>query len=245
MNTYKPPADGHFSAEFTKQILNKLKANFAEKCRHVHESLQKEEGHQEMKWSGVSDTIRRFVLGVYERDKIPVYIVEAVQNIEDPKWKSFFTQRLIVKHNHRTVQRCIDAHRPTHAIPELLDMEGRALPSHVPKQPKSQEFFDTITVPHEDIPGEQLPAPAQPEQAPRELAPAHAEEPRPQAAAAAPEQRQVREQWPAYGSPAEMKQRWARVQARRVRPSKRPADKAASAPRKRSQRKTANNKKRG
>ena len=126
MNTYKPPADGHFSAEFTKQILNKLKANFAEKCRHVHESLQKEEGHQEMKWSGVSDTIRRFVLGVYERDKIPVYIVEAVQNIEDPKWKSFFTQRLIVKHNHRTVQRCIDAHRPTHAIPELLDKAASA-----------------------------------------------------------------------------------------------------------------------
>jgi hypothetical protein len=138
-----------------------------------------------------------------------------VQDIEDPKW--------IVKHNHCTVQTCIDAHRPPHAIPELrlLDMEGLVLQSDVPKQPKSSEFFDTITVPHEDIPGEQLPASAQPVQAPIELAAVHAEEPRPQAAAAAPAPLQVRDVWPSYGSPAEMNQRWAHVQARRDQSSKR------------------------
>ena len=183
-----------------------------------------------------SHTYHQFVLGVYERDKIPVYIVEAVQNIEDPKWKSFFTQRLIVKHNHRTVQRCIDAHRPPDAIPELLDMEGRALPSHVPKQPKSQEFFDTITVPHEDIPGEQVPAPAHPVQVRVESAPPDAGEPAPQAAAPAP--RKVREVWHAYGSPAEMNQRWSRMQARKDTDSKRKAAAGANEASARSKRST-------
>ena len=69
-----------------------------------------------MSWNGVSDTIRRFVFGIYDRDKIPTYIVQAVQEIEHPKWKAFFTQRLIVKLKHRTVQRCIDAHCAPHAI---------------------------------------------------------------------------------------------------------------------------------
>ena len=86
----------------------------------MHERLHKEEGDQQMSWNGVSDTIRRFVFGIYDRDKIPVYIVHAVQEIDDPKWNSFFTQRLIVKHNHSFVQRCIDAHRAPHAIPDSL-----------------------------------------------------------------------------------------------------------------------------
>ncbi len=106
-----------------------------------------------MSQNGVSDTlaIRRFgfKFGIYDRDKIPVYILQAVQEIEHPKWKAFFTQQLIVKHNHLTVQRCIDAHRVPHAIPELLDMEDHVLPPNLPHQSKPSEFFDTITVPHE------------------------------------------------------------------------------------------------
>jgi hypothetical protein len=190
----------------------------------MHERLQKEEGHQQMSWNGVSDTIRRFLFGIYDQDQIPIYTVQAAQEIEHPKWKAFFTQRLIVKHNHRTVQRCIDAHSAPHAIPELLDMEGHVLPPDVPHQPKPSEFFDTITVPHEDIPGEQVPAPAHPVQVRVESAPQDAGEPAPQAAAPAP--RKVRddgEVWHAYGSPAEMNQRWSRMQARKDTDSKRKA----------------------
>ena len=102
MKSYKPPANSVFDAALTTQILTKLKVMFADFSRPVHEKLQKEEDHQKMSWNGVSDTIRRFVFGIYDRDKIPVYIVDAVLGIEDPKWNAFFTQRLIVKHNHRS-----------------------------------------------------------------------------------------------------------------------------------------------
>ncbi len=138
--------------------------------------------------------------------------MQAVQEIEHPKWKAFLTQRLIVKHN-----------RAPHAIPELLDMEGHVLPHDVlhQPQPKQSEFFDTITVPHEDISGEQVPAPAHPVQIRVESAPPDAGEPAPQAAAPAP--RKVREVWHAYGSPAEMNQRWSRMQARKDTDSKRKA----------------------
>ena len=104
--------DGNvFDAALTKTILSMLKNQFAEYSKPVHLTLQDKEGHQKMEWNGVSDTIRRFVFGIYERDQIPVYIESAVLDIEDPKWKAFLTQRLIVKHNHHTVQRCIDSHR--------------------------------------------------------------------------------------------------------------------------------------
>ena len=103
--------DGNvFDAALTKTILSMLKNQFAEYSKPVHLTLQDKEGHQKMEWNGVSDTIRRFVFGIYERDQIPVYIESAVLDIEDPKWKAFLTQRLIVKHNHHTVQRCIDSH---------------------------------------------------------------------------------------------------------------------------------------
>jgi hypothetical protein len=192
MNTYKLPASSVFNAAVTTQILSKLKTTFANLSRPVHERLQKEENAQTMSWNGVSDTIRRFVFGIYDRDKIPVYIVQAVQEIEHPKWKAFFTQRLIVKHNHRTVLRCIESHRAPDAIPELLDLEGHVLPPDVPHQPKPSEFFDTITVPHEDIPGQQVLAAAPVQDLVEAALPAAAaEEPAPDAAAPAP--RQVRE----------------------------------------------------
>ncbi len=105
------------------------------------------------------------MFGIYDRDKIPIYIVQAVQEIEhpSPKWKPCFTQRLIVKHNR--------APQAPATIPELrvrlLDIEGHVLQHDVlhQPQPKQSEFFETITVtvPHEDISGEQVPA----------LAPAH------------------------------------------------------------------------
>ncbi len=86
----------------------------------MHERLQKEQGRQQMSWNGVSDTIRRFVFEIYDTDNIPMYIVQAVQEIEHPKWKAFFTQRPIVKHNHYTVQRRIDAHCAPRVIPDSL-----------------------------------------------------------------------------------------------------------------------------
>ncbi len=92
MNKYKPPANSIFHAAVTTQILTKLKTTFADLSRHVHERLKKEEGHLQMSWNGVSDTIRRFVFGIYDRDKIPIYTVQAVQEIEHPNWKAFFTQ---------------------------------------------------------------------------------------------------------------------------------------------------------
>jgi hypothetical protein len=109
-----------FDAALTKTILSMLKNQFAEYSKPVHLTLQDKEGHQKMEWNGVSDTIRRFVFGIYERDQIPVYIESAVLDIEDPKWKAFLTQRLIVKHNHHTVQRCIDSHRSAEYTPALI-----------------------------------------------------------------------------------------------------------------------------
>jgi flagellar biosynthesis protein FliP len=79
MNTCKTPANSVFDAAVTTQILTKLKTTFADLYRPVHERLQKEEGDQQMSWNGVSDPIRRFVFGIYDRDKIPKYIVQAVQ----------------------------------------------------------------------------------------------------------------------------------------------------------------------
>ena len=104
-------------------ILTKLKATFADLSRSVHDKLQEKDDPQKMAWNGVSDTIRRFVFGIYDRDKIPVYIVHAVQEIDDPKWNAFFTQRLIVKHNHHSVLRIIETHRARASIPELLDRQ--------------------------------------------------------------------------------------------------------------------------
>ena len=70
-----------------------LKTTFSDLSRSVYDNLQDRDDPKKMTWNGVSDTIRRFVFGIYDRDKIPVYIVHAVQEIEDTKWNAFFTQR--------------------------------------------------------------------------------------------------------------------------------------------------------
>ncbi len=59
-----------FDAALTKTILSMLKNQFAENSKPVHLTLQDNEGHKKMEWNGVSDTIRRFVFGIYERDQI-------------------------------------------------------------------------------------------------------------------------------------------------------------------------------
>ena len=130
-------------------ILEVLKASFAEHSRPVHEKLKKE-GGKTMQWNSVSDMIRLFVFGVYDRDRIPLYILGAVQDIEDPKWRSFCLHRLVVKHNPRTVQRCIYTYRSAKTTPPLMDLQGRNYPPGVPQQPRSPDFFDTIKVRNDD-----------------------------------------------------------------------------------------------
>ena len=149
IRSHKLPQNDVFSAAYTKMILEVLKTSFAEMARPVHEKLKKE-GGKTMQWNSVSDMIRLFVFGVYNRDKIPLYILGAVQDIQDPKWRSFFLQRLVVKHNHRTVQRCIDTHRSPEATPPLMDLQGRNYEPGFPQQPRSCDFFDTIKVRNDD-----------------------------------------------------------------------------------------------
>ena len=166
MKSYSPPANLVFDAALTTQILTMLKTTFSELSKPVYDKMQDREDPKKMTWNGVSDTIRRFVFGIYDRDKIPVYMVHAVQEIDDPKWNSFFTQRIIVKHNHRSVQRCIETHRAHHSSPPLLDLNGVVIPSDRPQQPKPPDFFDTITVLRQDIPEQPLPPPAPVAEAP-------------------------------------------------------------------------------
>ena len=74
MDAFHLPADNCFDEARTASIVAKLKTTAANNFKNVHEQLQGTEGAKEMKWSVVSDTIRRFVYGTYERHVIPVYM---------------------------------------------------------------------------------------------------------------------------------------------------------------------------
>ena len=82
IRSHNLPPNDVFEAAYTTMILEVLKASFAEHSRPVHEKLKKE-GGKTMQWNSVSDMIRLFVFGVYDRDRIPLYILGAVQDIED------------------------------------------------------------------------------------------------------------------------------------------------------------------
>ena len=88
IDAFHLPPDNIFDAGRTASIVVKLKINTANNFKSVHEELQETEGEKEMKWSVVSDTIRQFVYGTYERHVIPVYITHGVADISDPVWKS-------------------------------------------------------------------------------------------------------------------------------------------------------------
>ncbi len=72
MDAFHLPADNCFDEARTASIVAKLKTTAANNFKDVHERLQGTEGAKKMKWSVVSDTIRRFVNGTYERHVIHV-----------------------------------------------------------------------------------------------------------------------------------------------------------------------------
>ena len=79
IRSHNLPPNDVFEAAYTTMILEVLKASFAEHSRPVHEKLKKE-GGKTMQCNSVSDMIRLFVFGVYDRDRIPLYIGMASAN---------------------------------------------------------------------------------------------------------------------------------------------------------------------
>jgi len=94
-----------------------------------------------MQWCSVSDTLRKYVHGIYPRQTLPQYFEEVIYSISDERWRSFFTQRLLVKHNHLNVSIALAGRQSTI---KLMDLDGRITGPHIPKKPYPPQFFDKI-----------------------------------------------------------------------------------------------------
>ena len=143
---FKFPSDGKFGKEQVKHIQGVLQINMADQFRPVYDQLEKEAKKNKLpatKWQVVGDSVRRYVLGNYQRDVIPTYIKKSIEKLADKRWASYFMQTMVVKHNHLTVTRVRASERKKGAL--LMDLEGKLLTDMA--DPHPPEFFETITVP--------------------------------------------------------------------------------------------------
>ena len=51
----------------------------------------------------LTETVNKMILGVY-RASLPHYFYSKIRAIEDVRWKVFFTQRILVFHNHVSIK---------------------------------------------------------------------------------------------------------------------------------------------
>jgi len=73
------------------------------------------------------------------------YFQITIHDIRDPAWRSFFIQRIVVKHNHRVVQ--IQAGKESvYCRLELMDLHGKIMPEGHGQSPRDQTFFDSIVI---------------------------------------------------------------------------------------------------
>ena len=142
---FEIPADGKFEQQRVMNILTYLQNNITDRFKTVHDHLEKEAKKNKespTKWQVVSDSVRRYVLGNYQRDVIPSYIRCSIDKLPDKRWASFFMQTLVVKHNHLTVSRALSSDCPRNVMPLLMDLQGKLLTDKVTEKPYSPEFFD-------------------------------------------------------------------------------------------------------
>jgi hypothetical protein len=125
------------------------------------------------KWQVVGDSVRRYILGNYQRDVIPSYIKNSIEKLPDKRWVSYFMQTLVVKHNHLTVSRVRASEKQRKTIPLLMDLEGKLMTERVPADPHPPDLFNTIDVSPDPRPAHAAaPQAPGPDQAPVEPAPA-------------------------------------------------------------------------
>ncbi len=84
-------------------------------------------------WQVDSYSVRRYVLGNYQRagDVIPSYLQSSIDMLPDNRAASFFMQTLVVKHNHLTVSRALSRERPRNV---LMDLDGKFLTDKVQRK---------------------------------------------------------------------------------------------------------------
>lgn len=136
------PEDNIVKEKTTRIIVEDLHQKFVINCKDAwsKEGFWPTAYGEKMQWCSVADTLRKYIFGIYPRQVLPEYIEEVLHSIPDERWRSFFTQRLLVKHNH-LVAKLASARECTI---NLMDLDGKITGPHVPKQPHEPEFFDRI-----------------------------------------------------------------------------------------------------
>ena len=118
----------------TENILTHLQNSITDHFKPVYSQLEKEAKKNTeslTNWQVVSYSVRRYVLGNYQRDVIPSYLQSSIDMLPDNRAASFFMQTLVVKHNHLTVSRALSRERPRNV---LMDLDGKFLTDKVPRK---------------------------------------------------------------------------------------------------------------
>ena len=131
---FEIPPDGKFVKQRVMNILTHLQNSITDHFKPVYSQLEKEAKKNTeslINWQVVSYSVRRYVLGNYQRDVIPSYLQSSIDMLPDNRAASFFMQTLVVKHNHLTVSRALSRERPRNV---LMDLDGKFLTDKVQRK---------------------------------------------------------------------------------------------------------------
>jgi hypothetical protein len=140
-NHHLPKRKG-VSESYTSRILIDFKDNMQRRFASVYDE---DEWSNKMSRPSLMDNCRTIALGTFTGSKLPYYVHDAILDIEDERWKSFWMKALIVKHNHFVYKKAHDKNGEPQGF-SLLAMDGSVPEDENPK-PYDPEYFNTITIP--------------------------------------------------------------------------------------------------
>jgi len=163
--------------EIITHYLQSLRLNVFTEFDDVYRTAveKQEEWAAKIKGTSITNTVRKIIFGEYLHAVLPSYIPRIIKAIKDPRWKRFFTLRIIVMHNHMvfTAQRAMAA---VSVRVRLMNTAGVVDEENRLQEPKSKAWFDNLQL--DEIEPPEPPAIEPPAPAPASEAPAAPAAPR-------------------------------------------------------------------
>jgi hypothetical protein len=97
MANHHLPKGNIVSESSTLRILIDFKDNMQRRFASLYDE---DDWSKKMSRPSLMDYCRTIALGTFTGSKLPYYVHDAIDEIEDERWKSFLMKVLIVKHNH-------------------------------------------------------------------------------------------------------------------------------------------------
>ena len=138
------PSGNIVDAKTTALLLESLKQECTSKFKAVYDMQSDNEWPNKLAKTTMSDQIRHMIMGRFDCNRLPNYVhtcIEALKS-ERPRWRDFWMQAIVVKHNHFVVRRAM--HRGKASSVRLLNLLGNY--TDAPDQPFPLDRFQQITI---------------------------------------------------------------------------------------------------